>query len=382
MTRRALLATGVAALAGTGSSCFRHKGTGYPGYALIAAAADAAISVVDLRMFRLAGKIDLRAAPVAVMAWGGGSEAFAITGVNGTLHLLNLEERKRTASFRVAEDLVAGRLLPDGTHAAVISRAARELLIVDLAQRRVVKRNRLAGTPAGLDVTAPDVTPVRVGVVMEDQTPNAGTVEQFDLESGAHTRQHVSSSLGAVRYRHDGGSLFVANFEGRSITVLDGRSLQPIADLPLAVRPEQFCFSADDGQLFVTGAGMDGVAIVFTYQPLIVEQTVLAGRTPGPMACSTDPAYLFVASRTGSEVSILSIMSRKVIAVVEAGQGPRLILTTPDDQYALILYGLAGVLGVIRIPTITRNRHKSGAALFTMIPIGDQPVSAAIVNLV
>ena len=372
-----------------GAGCLRRKGTGYPGYALVAAAADAAISVVDLRAFRLAGKIDLHAAPSTVLAQSRAGDALAITGANGTLHLLDLNGLTRRASFRVADDLAGGRLLPDGRHAAVISRASRQLLIVDLAARRVIKRFPLAGTPADLDLGVTDTGAVRVAVAMADQMPNAGTVEQFDLDSGAHNRQYVSSSLGSLRYRRDAGFLFVANYDGRSITVLDGRSLAPIADLPLALRPEQLCFNADDGQLFVTGTGMDGIAIVFTYEPLIVEQTVLAGPSPGPMACSTQPEYLFVASKTGSVVSILSVLSRQVIAVVEAGQNPRQILMTPDNQYALILYGQSGELAVIRIPAITQNRNRSGAAnryksaaaLFTMIPVGDQPVGAAIANI-
>jgi hypothetical protein len=380
-TRRSLILAGLAAFAGADAGCLRRKGTGYPGYALIAAAADAAISVVDLRGFRLAGKIDVHAAPSAVLAQGSVGDALVITGANGTLHLLDLEGLTRRASFRVADDLSGGRLLPDGRRAAVISPASRQLLVVDLEARRVSQRFRLAGTPADLDLGVTDTGAVRVGVAMADHMPNSGLVEQFELATGAHNRQYVSSSLGSLRYRNDAGFLFVANYEGGSITVLDGPSLSPIADLPLALRPEQLSFSADHGQLFVAGAGMDGIAIIFTYQPLIVEQTVLAGRAPGPMACSAEPAYLFVASKTGSEVSILSIQSRQVIAVVEAGKNPQQILMTPDNQYALILYGQSGELAVIRIPTITHNRHKNGAALFTMIPIGDQPVGAAIANI-
>jgi hypothetical protein len=373
----------LATLAGAGAACLRHKGTGYSGYALVAAAADAAISVVDLRAFRLVGKIDVHAEPSTVLTQSGAGDALAITGANGTLHLLDLSALTRRASFRVADDLAGGRLLPDGRHAAVISPASRQLLVVDLAARRVSQRFRLAGTPAGLDLAVTDTGAVRIGVAMADQMPNAGTVEQFELQTGAHSRQYVSSSVGSLRYRDDGGFLFVANYEDRSITVLDGRSLAPVAELQLALRPEQLCFSADHGQLFVAGAGMDGIAIVFTYQPLIVEQTVLAGRAPGPMACSTEPAYLFVASKTGSVVSILSVMSRQVIAVVEAGQSPRQILMTPDNQYALILYAQSGALAVIRIPSITHNPrgNKGGAALFTMIPVGDQPVGAAIASI-
>jgi DNA-binding beta-propeller fold protein YncE len=155
----------------------------------------------------------------------------------------------------------------------------------------------------------------------------------------------------------------------------------------VAMKPETLCFSADQGQLFVGGTGMDAVAIVFVYQPLIVEQTVLAGQSPGAMATSsTPPYYLFVASRTGPEINILSVATRKVIAVVQAGLGTRQILITPDDQFALVLNEYSGDLAVIRIPTIEANRlrsglinrTKSGASLLTMFPVGDQPVAAAI----
>jgi hypothetical protein len=50
---------------------------------------------------------------------------------------------------------------------------------------------------------------------------------------------------------------------------------------------------------------------------------------------------------------------------------------TPDQQYALVLHGGSGDLGVIRIASITARRAKS-APLFTMIPIGERPVGLAI----
>jgi len=49
----------------------------------------------------------------------------------------------------------------------------------------------------------------------------------------------------------------------------------------------------DGGELFVTGAGMDGVVIVNPYRTEITE-TVLAGHAPGAMAVSD--SLLFVAS--------------------------------------------------------------------------------------
>jgi DNA-binding beta-propeller fold protein YncE len=145
------------------------------------------------------------------------------------------------------------------------------------------------------------------------------------------------------------------------------------------MRPENLCFSADQGQLFVSGSGMDGVAIVFPFHTPEVEQTVLAGRTPGAMACcGPNPSYLFVASRTGSEISILNVGTRKMIALTQAGQQPKQITVTPDQQYALILNEASGDMAVIRIPNIKGTRLKTGASLFAMVPIGDTPVDTAI----
>jgi DNA-binding beta-propeller fold protein YncE len=125
---------------------------------------------------------------------------------------------------------------------------------------------------------------------------------------------------------------------------------------------------------------MDGVAIVFPYHTMQVEQTVLAGRAPGVMACSDRPALLFVAGRNGSNVCILNVDTRKMMRIVEVGQLPGFILITPDSQYALVLNQDSGDMAVIHIPTIQGFKLKSGSSLFTMIPVGDRPVHAAIVN--
>ncbi len=114
-------------------------------------------------------------------------------------------------------------------------------------------------------------------------------VELFSLESGVRHRYRFGGEIGELRFRSDGRLLLVANLAGRSLTALSVPELQVVADLPLAMEPKNLCFNADAGQLFVSGEGMDGVAIVFPYRVLQVDQTVLAGRDPGVMAVSGTP---------------------------------------------------------------------------------------------
>jgi DNA-binding beta-propeller fold protein YncE len=156
-------------------------------------------------------------------------------------------------------------------------------------------------------------------------------------------------------------------------------------DLPLVVRPDQLCFTQDAGQLFVTGEGADAVVIVFPYYTPEVAETVPAAHSPGAMATSTSPSYLFIAGPKSGDVSILDIDSRKVVAVTPAGTNPNYIAITPDNNYALVLNETSGDMAVIRLESIVRAvaerwRSRRGP-LFMMIPVGSKPVSAAVMPI-
>jgi hypothetical protein len=60
------------------------------------------------------------------------------------------------------------------------------------------------------------------------------------------------------------------------------------------------------------------------------------------------------------------------------------MMVTPDSRYALILDEASGDLAVIYIPSISQNtvrtnRYKTGGALFTLLPVGNNPVHLAVV---
>jgi DNA-binding beta-propeller fold protein YncE len=84
-----------------------------------------------------------------------------------------------------------------------------------------------------------------------------------------------------------------------------------------------------------------------------------------------------VASPQSGEVTILDVITKRVMGVVQVGSDPGFIAVTPDDQYALVLNRKSGDVAVLRVGGITANKYKS-AALFTVIPVGSKPVSAAI----
>ncbi len=361
------------ALAG---ACGRKAGSGFRGYALIATAGEKSITVADLAEFRIAKQVPVGASPRAIVA-GTSASTYVLTPDNGTIHMLDAHFN-RVNSRRIAGQLSGLRSMPGGKRLVAIAGPGRELIETDANSLDVTRKWKLSAEPVTLDVSDRGAVAISTG--------EHGSVELIDGRTGQQNRREMPGLLGEVRFRADGKLLLVANCRDQLLTALSLPGLETIVDLPVAMQPQNLCFNSDGGQLFVTGPGMDGIAIAFPYLPLEVEQTVLAGRDPGAMTCSSSPGYLFVASASGSDVCILDINTRKVIGIVEVGQRPSFLTVTPDDQYALVLNENSGDMGVIRISSIAANtgdpakkRAKAGASLFTMLPVGDRPVQAVVV---
>lgn len=373
MRRRDFFAAASAAVL---AGCGGKRSTGFPGYAMIATAGDNSLAAVDLTAFRLAKTIPLAAPPTAVIPSHRAGWSYVLTPSIGTVYLID-QQLRSVANRRISDQLSELRLTPDGKRLVAIATDARQLFALDPVTLNELGRYRLSEKPTELDIS--------VNGTVAIASADSGTVELIDLVTGARQTAHIDGLLGEVRFRGDGKLLLVADLKDRSLAALNVPALQRVADLQLAMAPENLCFKPDGGQLFVSGPGMDAIAIVFPYDTLEVEQTVLAGRDPGVMACSGVPGsdafnYLFVGNASGSDVSLLDVPTRKPIGAVQVGQRPGFIAITPDNQYALVLNRESGDMAVIRIASIRMSRDHTGAALFTMLPVGNDPVHAAVVT--
>ncbi len=359
-----------------GSACGRKIGAGFPGYALIATAGETGMSVIDLSDFQLIQQVPLGGAPHEVFGAAGSERSYVLTPMTGSIHAIDASF-KRVRSRKLADRLEAFRLTSDSKYALAIEGHSRELLEVETASLNVTRRWKLSAEPVSLDVAVDGSVAISTG--------ERAVLEFVDRKTGQQKRKELSGIIGQARFRADGKLLMVANCKEQVLTALDVPSLQVVVDLPVAMQPENLCFSGDGGQLFVSGPGMDGIAIAFTYLPLEVEQTVLGGRDPGVMACAGN-TYLLIASASGSDVCILTVARRRMVGIVEVGQKPSFIAVTPDNQYALVLNEASGDMAVIHLSSIqdklgdaAKMRGKAGASLFTMLPVGNGPVHAAIV---
>ncbi len=351
------------------TGCRRRRGSGFPGYALIASPQARSVAAVDLTAFALAGQIPLQSPPDSLAAHPSGAAVWALSQETGTVCELDVAGRRPGRRLAVGRSALGMRPAPAGDSLWVLCREPAQLACIKLPEFRRTARIGLPGEPRDFDLS-PDGRRAAVSLT-------SGAVVFVELEVGRSGRPvEFGRRAGIVRFRSDGKLLLAGNADQPALSLLEAPSGEVIVHLPLAMHPENFCFKADGGQLFLTGPGADAVAIVYPYRTEVAE-TVLAGRAPARMAVSSAPDYLFVANPTTGDVSILEIESRRVIALAAVGPGVGAITITPDNQYALALNERSGTMAVIRIASIVARRTRV-APLFTVVPVGPRPVAVAV----
>ena len=385
MTRRTFALGGLAGGLGSLAACAHPKARGFSGYAFVANQEGGAIAAVDLQVFAVARHIRVDGAPTAVLADPNLGRVYALTPDTGSVHEILTGNLTFARKLRLAEVALQMRMAPGGEALYVLCQKPRQLVRVAVNPLRIDWALPLSDDPTDFDVS-PDGTTVAI-------SSGVGCSITFvDIANHrAFSPLRTAGEIGLVRFQpphgnaaraqSDSRQLIGANVSERMLSIYDVPRRRLVVNLPLAVRPDHLCFKSDGGQLFVTGEGMDGVVIVYPYYTPQIGQTVLAGHTPGAMAVSTSPGYLFVANPKSADVSILDIETSKLLAVTPVGTEPSSITVTPDDQYALVLNQASGDMAVIRIKNIQSAAHSRKGALFMLIPVGSKPVSAAVVAI-
>ncbi len=352
-------------------SCGPKKGTGYPGHVFVANQEGRSVAAVDLSLFSVTRHIPLDAAPAAIVAHPTRPAVYVLTPQSGAIHEISTSNFTVRRKLKIAAAADAARLDPSGA-LWVLCRENRVLVKVDLEAWRVAEKIRLPGLPLDLDISRDGMAVLSL--------PADNHVVLADL-AGARVLRTAATGPGphTVRFRSDGRQVLTGNRGNRTLSVIDTATGQLVVHLPVAVQPDSFCAKADGGSIFVSGPGMDAVAMVFPYQSMVAE-TIIAGRSPGAMAVTSSKLDLLLVANTESgDVTVIDINVPRAIAVVSVGARPGHISITPDDQYALVLNQASGDLAVIRIPALlNRGARKGPPPLFTLIPVGSKPVAAAV----
>jgi YVTN family beta-propeller protein len=366
-SRRALLAGVVA------TACGRRKASRYHGWLFVSSGEGKSVAVADLAFFRRVTNIPLGYAPGQLLHSVG--RVFAVC--RDGLSLIEIDPVKLAVAGKIGlpGKPVSARLSPDEMAAIILTEEPNLLLSVDLSRRRVTAQLPLPGPASGLDLND-----AQIALTIPSQNSIAHVNFPAFKQPGF---TEVGVPCGALRFRRDGKTILAGAAMAREIVTIDSATGKLLAKLPLPLAPSHFCFTADGGQMFVTGAGVDAVVIVKPFQNE-VDQTILAGRTPYAMALSDSRNLLFVTNLESGDLTLLDVDTRTLAASIHVGENPGDVLLTPDDEYALVIDRRTGNVSVVRIPSVLE--HDPGALgkvrtkpLFTVFPTVADARSAIIV---
>ncbi len=260
------------------TACSPRKGTGFPGFAIVASEAEHTLSAISLERFRVTRQLRLEAAPSQVAAIAKPDFVLCLLPSRGTLLAIDNEAVAVRQKVRVADESLTMRLDDDGKRVWILNKSPNTLVAVDLATFKPGARIRLPGTPASVDFR------YKTGAV---SLPAQGAIAVIEDDRVART---ISPGIAPemICFRPDGKAVIAGDPEGQMLAVGDPATGQLIVRLPLPLKPRRYCYNSDFGQLFISGEGMDAVSIVSPYQTEVSE-TILAGRSPAGMVAMPDP---------------------------------------------------------------------------------------------
>jgi YVTN family beta-propeller protein len=367
--------------------CGRKKAPRMSGYCFVANQGGRSIAVVSLERFRVMRQIPLDAAPAAVLTHPHRPRVLVLAPDAGTVYEVDGATYAISRKVRAGNQAVAMQLSPAGDSLWVLYRDPAELIQLPLDTFRPGRHIRLASAPEAFDLVLHKQRQAPIAAVASRE---GRTITLAALASGNIERTMAApDSPSLVNFQWDGSQVIAGSWEGRSASIFESATGKMVVRLPLPLAPRQFCMSGDGGQLFITGDGMDAVVVLFPSETEIY-QTILAGRAPGSMAVTpkdVKPAYLMLTNPESDGITVLDTDTYSLVAAVQVGRGPRQILLTPDGQYALVLNEKSGDIAVVRMLALSttpngayRRFKPAPAPIFTLIPVGDRPVSAAFVG--
>jgi YVTN family beta-propeller protein len=290
--------------------------------------------------------------------------------------------------------------LPDNRHALVATSGynAHELSLIDLEQRKVVDHQKVRESWFGLAATAKldriwwsgggAVAVHRFGLEGQKLTRSGedpkgdgnsgssrgkshfrsgiafdparqvlyaldidyGTITALDLDA---QNEQKSAPVGTRPYdvvlAPGGNLLYVSDWAGRTVHVVDPADLRTTARIAVGEHPNQMALHPRDGRLFVACASSNCVSVIDTRRGIVTETIHTAlfprapeGSTPDALAVAPDGKTLYVANADNNCIAVIDIGNpdrSQVKGFIPTGWYPTAVAVTPDGKQLLVGVG-------------------------------------------
>jgi YVTN family beta-propeller protein len=234
---------------------------------------------------------------------------------------------------------------PNGARAYITCEADSTVWVVETKDGRVVGKIRLSGHPNNIAVSS-DGERIFVAIVTAP-----GAVDVIDAQSLRKVKTiPVKGNAHNVYVTPDGRFVVAGSVVGKSITVIDEKTLEPVWDIEFeeGVRPIAFERAADGstGRMFVQLSNVHGFAVVDFKTHKETQRVILpeaprrgnahSGAPSHGIGVSPDGRMLWVDSSVASGAFAYSLPDLKLVGNVATGSTPDWLTFTPDSRFVYV----------------------------------------------
>ena len=291
------------------------------------------------------------------------------------VHIIDPATNKVVGEIRGIEVGHGAAAAPDGSRIYVSNESDSTLDVVDAHTLRVMTRIPLSGHPNNIAASRDGQ---RVYVAIREEP---GAVDVVDTVGLVRAKSIPIKGAGHNAYvTPDGRYVVAGSVAGKSMTVIDARTEEPVWDLvfDLGVRPIAFEQNADGStkRAFVQLTDFNGFAVVDFKTHKETQRIALpklgpdkkpvleGGNTSHGMAVTADNKRLIVNSRLNSAVYVYSLPDLKLLGSVGVGLAPDWVTLTPDGKTAYVANAGSNNVSVVDM---------GGLREVTRIPVGQVP---------
>ncbi len=179
---------------------------------------------------------------------------------------------------------------------------------------------------------------------------DGGSISALDLTA---RKELKTAPAGARPYDvvlgNGGRQLFVSDWAGRTVRVIDPTDLRTIARIAVGEHPNQIAVHPTDDRLFVACASSNSVSVIDSKRGIVTETIHTAlfpmapeGSTPDALAVAPDGKTLFVANADNNSIGVIDIANpgrSQVKGFIPTGWYPTAVAVSKDGKHLLIGVG-------------------------------------------
>jgi YVTN family beta-propeller protein len=167
----------------------------------------------------------------------------------------------------------------------------------------------------------------------------------------------------------DGRKVYVANFNGNTVSVID-TATTTVTSIPLS-EPHDVAVSPDGSKVYVASAS-GSVFVVNTATNALIGSPISAGLNPLSLAVAPDGSKIYVTNNASNNdtASVIDTAMNAVVATITVGLDPFGVAVTPDGRKVYVVNSIPGTgPGTVSVINTSANR------VTAMIPVGVNPAA-------